>query len=254
MRKWFLYIIIFLLLAGTVASWHWSETAREREQRIVREVRDAVMRLEREVRVRSATGQAAVNGRGWAETIDPEWFANDPPVNPLVPSNRPWLEVASEDEQSLTDPPIRQSVDRNTPAFWYNPATGRVRARVGPMVSDEAAIERYNAVNSTAVAVLFDTVGPEAMLASKSPDYQRLLEEPRQDERPRIVVRRHPFAPAGRVQAEKREAPLPVHATAEREPSELDPSGLVGPPAPDGSPDRTGIADAARPSESDSDQ
>jgi len=242
-RKWFLYIIIFLLLAGTVASWHWSETAREREQRIVRSVREAVIRLEREVRVRSATGQAAVNGRGWAETIDPAWFGNDPPINPLVPSNRPWLEVASEDEQSLTDPPIRQSVDRNTPAFWYNPATGRVRARVGPMVSDEAALDRYNAVNSTSIAVLFDTTSPEAMLASKSPDYQRLLEEPRQDERPKIVVRRHPFAPGERAETVKRESPLPVHATPEREPAELEQPGLIGPPAPSNEASPARVAD-----------
>lgn len=245
MRKWFLYIIIFLLLAGTVAAWHWGESAREREQRIVRSVREAVMRLEREVRVRSATGQTEVNGRGWASTIDPAWFGNDPPVNVLVPSNRPWLEVASEDEQSFTDPAIRQSVDRNTPAFWYNPATGRVRARVGPMVSDEAAIERYNAVNSTSVAVLFDTTSPEALLAGKSADYQRLLEEPREEERPKLVVRRHPFAPGDRADAQKRESPLPVHATPEREPAAVEQPGVIGPPAPEQAAVPNRVTDAA---------
>ena len=252
MRKWFLYIIILLLLAGTVASWQWGESAEKRQQAMVRQVREAVIRLEREVRVRSATGQITVNGRGWAETIDPAWFSNDPPVNPLMPANRPWLEVASEGEQLLTDPPIRQSVDKNTPGFWYNPATGRVRARVGPMVSDEAAVWLYNAVNSSSVAVLFDATRPESLLASMSPDYVRLLEEPKEEERAKIVVRRQPFmpgmkappgAPPGAHPGAPPGPPVPFHASLERHPGEAPGSGvLMGPPAPDR------LADGASPS------
>lgn len=254
MRKVFVYLIIFMLLGGTVASWRWSETAQERESRLLAETRAAVQRLEREVRVRAATGRVPVNGRGWAETIDPAWFGDNPPVNPLVPANRPWVEVASDDEHYLTDPQIRQAVDRRTPAFWYNPATGRVRARIGPTVSDRKAIELYNSVNTTAVSVLFDTTPPPEVLAGFTSEYSRLLNQPSRDG-PKIIVRLNQSPAGGASVRAPVEPPLPVHASPEREPSAgpANPaeSGLIGPPQPaegkgDTSPAPGSVADAER--------
>lgn len=97
-----------------------------------------------------------VNQRGWPMTIEPSWFGNRPPLNALTPPGCPWVEIASGDELGLTNPTVRVALDRNVAAFWYNPALGIVRARVGPTATDAQAVELYNQVNMTAVAAIVD--------------------------------------------------------------------------------------------------
>lgn len=153
-----LAILIGVMLAGIYGGYSWLRESEGERDASVRRAAGAVEQIEREIRIRAATGGVEVNGRGWPKMIDVGWWRGNPPQNPLVPGDRPWLEIAGEDEGDLEHPPVRQSVRRAQAAFWYNPATGRVRARVGPAVSDRVALELYNRVNGTQVAELFDTL------------------------------------------------------------------------------------------------
>lgn len=194
MVRTLLFILMTLvLLGGTVAAFMWGERSREEELQRISAVRIAIERLEREVRVRAATDQADLNVRGWPKTIDPAWFESNPPVNGLVPTDRPWLEVASAQDEDLDHPTIRQSVTGRLATFWYNPGTGQIRARVGPSVSDRKALELYNAINGSAVPTLFDSEAERIAeeLAGENPRYEELRsKEDDQPSGPMVVVRR----------------------------------------------------------------
>lgn len=150
-------ILVLLMAGAALSAFLWQQRHRTDHQEALDVARDSLARLEQEIRFRAALKDAEVNGRGWPVTVDPAWFKNGAPQNPLVPVDRPWLEIASPIESDLTDPPVRQSVDRTIAAFWYNPANGVVRGRVGLAVTDRTALETYNRLNRSTVAELFDT-------------------------------------------------------------------------------------------------
>lgn len=189
-RKLLFATLTLILLSGTLGAYLWGRHEGDMQDVRLQDVRASIERLEREVRVRAGTGEVEVNGRGWPTVIDPQWFGDDPPLNDLVPADRPWLEVASIEDEELSHPGVRQSVTRSLASFWYNPATGRVRARIGPMVSDRKALVRYNAANGSAVTTLFDTNLRESAIED-NPRYEQLLSN---EDRPgpMIVVRRRP--------------------------------------------------------------
>ncbi len=190
-RRMLSVIMVGGLLLGTILAWSWNAAARERLEEQVAVARSSAQRLERQIRIEAATGRVPLNGRGWPETVDPGWFGEDPPLNPLIPMGRPWVEVAAEDEDALTDPPIRQSVSRDLAMFWYNPSTGSVRARVGPTISDQMGLEMYNRVNGVSVAALFDTRGGSREAPTLSAAQERLLAGAGSSKKqPLIVVRR----------------------------------------------------------------
>ena len=146
MRLLWLFMIV-TLSAGAGLAFLWSRQIEHRHEESVQATVEALDRISREIRVRAAMGTVEINGRGWPYTIDPAWFNDDPPLNRLVGGSRPWLEVASNAESELDHPRIRTTIDAATPAFWYNPGKGIVRARVGLMLSDETALDLYNRVN-----------------------------------------------------------------------------------------------------------
>jgi hypothetical protein len=188
MRRLLSYIMFLVLLSGTIAAWSWNRSEREMLDDQVDGARQATQRLERAIRIQAATGKAPMNGRGWPETVDPAWFGEDPPLNPFIPVGRPWVEVASEDEDQLTDPPIRQSVTRDLAMFWYNPANGIVRARVGPMISDQRAVDVYNRINGSSVPSLFDARARLRDAPMLSPAQERLLAGASSSKKPPLVV------------------------------------------------------------------
>lgn len=191
-RKILFTALTLILMSCTLGAYLWNRHVQDEEQMRIATVRASIERLEREVRVQAGTGKVELNGRGWPNLIDPAWFKTNPPMNVLVPIDRPWLEVASAEDEALDHPGIRQSVVRSLASFWYNPATGRVRARVGPMVSDEKALVLYNAVNGAAVATLFDRDfnRPGEDDINANPRYERLLSDTTDRPGPMIVVRR----------------------------------------------------------------
>lgn len=155
MPKFVWLILVGVMLAGTLGAFMLHELRSDESGERFNGALSSLQRLEREVRVRAATGGAELNGRGWPRTIDPGWFLDAPPLNPLVEHDRPWLEIAADHEADLADPAIRQSVSREVASFWYNPASGIVRARVGVEATDEQALEMYNRLNGRSVAELF---------------------------------------------------------------------------------------------------
>jgi type II secretory pathway pseudopilin PulG len=116
-----------------------------------------VKRFGQEVQKRAATGGSDTNARGWPVTIDPAWFEGHPPQNPLLSSDRPWVEVASPDRAHLMHPEVRVAADRSMAAFWYNPYQGVVRTRVPATLNDEQALALYNRLNRTSLTSLFQT-------------------------------------------------------------------------------------------------
>ncbi len=153
--------MVVVLIAGSLLAIGLGRSQTDARERMVAATAAAVQRMNREVRVRSVMGGSGLNGRGWPTTIDPAWFGHDLPRNLLVDSSVPWLEVAADDELEQDHPTTRLVTSRADAAFWYNPARGVVRARVGAMVSDERALEAYNRVNGSALRSLFiDAAAP----------------------------------------------------------------------------------------------
>lgn len=175
-------LLHIIMAAVTIAcgvlllTWHNQRDVDERQA--LDDTRQALERLDAQVKFRAAvsgntdSGAAGseaeaqatkditttVNQRGWPTTIDVQWFGANPPLNKLVPPGCPWVEVASGDELNLANPNVRVALDRNTAAFWYNPALGIVRARVGLTATDQRAVDMYNELNSTHVASVVDAI------------------------------------------------------------------------------------------------
>ena len=147
-----LLLVIAALVGGVLVH---LRRSRDQEQ-MVQQAAAEVMRMETELRYRSATQSADLNARGWPVTIDPKWFTESrPPMNLLVSQNRPWVEVAGPDQAGLLHPRARVAVEESLAAFWYNPYQGIVRARVPVMMSDEHTVEVYNRVNSCSISSIF---------------------------------------------------------------------------------------------------
>lgn len=151
-------IMIAGLLAGSAWFVVFAQSKTASQENAEARTRSALASIQREIRVRSGSEGAELNGRGWPVTMDPAWFDGQPPANALLKGSRPWVEVASWDERDLEHPLVRQAVDRNIAAFWYNPGNGIVRARTGVMVSDKAAIEAYNRVNNASIDAIVETI------------------------------------------------------------------------------------------------
>jgi hypothetical protein len=174
-------LLHIIMAAVTIAcgvlllTWHNQQGVDERKA--LEDTRQALERLDAQIKFRAAVSGNAdagaaeveidaaanditttVNQRGWPTTIDAQWFGNNPPLNALVPPGCPWVEVASGEELNLTNPNVRVALDRTTASFWYNPALGIVRARVGPTATDQRAVDLYNELNSTNVATVVDAI------------------------------------------------------------------------------------------------
>lgn len=106
--------------------------------------------------------------RGFPLTVKPEWFSGGPPRNALLPGERPWIEVAGESQALFEHPIARCDTSGSLAEFWYNPYLGIIRARVPYAVNDRTTLDRYNAVNDSRVATLYEL--PRDPVASASPD------------------------------------------------------------------------------------
>lgn len=222
MRKLFSYLMFAILLSGAVAAWSWNRAEKDAFDSQIAQARAAAQKLERQIRIEGATGRAEVNGRGWPETVDPAWFMDDPPLNPFIPPGRPWVEIAAEDEDTLTDPPIRQSVTRDLAMFWYNPANGAVRARVGPMISDRRALDVYNRINGVNVPTLFDSRARLREVPMLSPAQERLLAGATSARKPPLIVVRHCVRPVEPEKFDDDPADIRTLQPGDQDPSEAD--------------------------------
>jgi hypothetical protein len=148
----FMTILAAAGLVGGLGAIHLEET---RFQEKVIQLAEDVREFEQMIKVRAATKDVELNGRGWPITIDPGWFNGQPPRNTLLSPDRPWVDVATPEDAGLVDPRIRIALDEQYASFWYNPYQGIVRARVPLRISDSLTLETYNAVNGTSLASIY---------------------------------------------------------------------------------------------------
>lgn len=147
-----LIVLGALGLVGGVAAW---QIDQQQQRQALKAVADTVRDFDRMIRLRAATKDVELNARGWPVTIDPKWFDGNPPRNPLVTPDRPWVDIAPPEDARLTNPAVRIAVSRELASFWYNPYQGIIRARVPVSISDQRALELYNTINGTDLDVIF---------------------------------------------------------------------------------------------------
>ncbi len=139
------------ILAGVTLHHRNTDSAQVQVQQLARNVK----LLNREVQLRAALSQSIISERGFPDAIDPEWFSDTLPRNPLLDDGRPWVEVATIEQQHSEHPPDIGPENKMSAGFWYNPAKGIVRARVPIGLSDRETLELYNSVNDCSLGSRF---------------------------------------------------------------------------------------------------
>jgi len=149
-----LNILIVLMVAMLLAGVAWQHREHVAEQQRIEQAREEVGRFRRVISLHTALNNIERSSRGYPMTIDPDWFDDELPTNPLLNFSHPWLEIAHPDHDELSHPPVRYAGSTRHARFWYNPANGVVRARVPRRASDAATLRLYNTVNGTDLASL----------------------------------------------------------------------------------------------------
>ena len=151
----FLDTLVALMLVGLLAGLvMYHRQARDTEA--LRDLaRAEVRRFQQQIYLHTALSDGKPRGRGYPASIDPAWFQGNLPANALLGPDHPWLEVAGLNQRDALHPPSLTATDRDTASFWYNPASGVVRARVPIRISDAEALELYNFINDCSLPTLF---------------------------------------------------------------------------------------------------
>lgn len=121
---------------------------RERRHRSeVAETRLALLRIESEIRLRSALAEGPKSPSGWTMTVDPRWFGGELPRNHLSPpGSNTRIEVDRTMDEGRIDPDrIVTAVD--DAEWWFNPGNGVVRARVPSQSTFDRTRALYEHVN-----------------------------------------------------------------------------------------------------------
>ena len=135
-------------LASLIAYGGWQLIQSDIEAtRLEAATRKERIRFAVELRVRSALAGATTTPSGWVHEVNPEWFRAIP-RNHLLPGSHSWLEIATPTQSRLRHPIKRAAEGPDDAAWWYNPATGDLRARVPGRGSTEATNALYAVVNN----------------------------------------------------------------------------------------------------------
>ena len=147
-----LAVMILAIVTGVLLS-H-LQGRREDAKRVL--TRQEVVRLQQQIYLQAALISSEEEQTAPA-VVDPAWFPDTLPTNPLLGPDRPWLEVAAEHQFGWQHPPNLTAEDPTVASFWYNPSNGVVRARVPVGISDAQALALYNEVNDCTLSNLFPT-------------------------------------------------------------------------------------------------
>lgn len=147
--------LIALMLLGLLCGVMVYRTAEQHERSRHEAVRDDLRRLQREIMLQGTLKKVPVTDFGYPETVDPAWFKDDQPRNTLLSGVHPWLEIAHETDKALEHPREKIAASSKLAQFWYNPYTGRVRARIPASTSDAASLRLYNFINDANLPALF---------------------------------------------------------------------------------------------------
>ena len=153
------------------------QTRTDSVDNVVTQTELALAHFHSTLKVQATTNGVAVNGRGWPNTIEGDWFGDEPPLNHLLTGDRPWVEIAPAEDADRDHPadPVAFDLDGKVASFWYNPYRGVVRARVAPQINEQETLSLYNRVNG----VFLTTLAPEGGLYSaeqERDDAERLRE------------------------------------------------------------------------------
>lgn len=154
-----------LVLAGIAGGYYLHTQTSDLRSAELEATRTALVQIQGEVVIRSQSGQADTNPRGWSATVVPAWFGGELPKNTLLSDDRPWLEVAPVEHAHWEHPRPVFDVSGHDAAFWYNPALGIVRARVPMMPTDKRTLASYNRVNGTQL----DSLAPTSPAPAATP-------------------------------------------------------------------------------------
>lgn len=145
MRPNLFTLTLLAALVATAGAWRHFEDQR-REERVVDATRLARQRIHSEIRLRSALANADVNASGWVVDVDPAWFG-PAPMNPLLGDpTRPWLEIDRDATERMHEPASIEAGPTDA-QWWYNPANGRVCARVPAQSTESRTRDLHHAVN-----------------------------------------------------------------------------------------------------------
>lgn len=154
MRIFSNFIFIILIAAMLAIGWRIFKH-RATDEQLPYEASEVLEIIQHEVNLRMASEDSPLNEWGFPPSIDPKWFGDSVPSNPLLDHERPWLEVATGRDCFRLHPAFPTAIDQTKAEFWYNPRRGIVRARVPQMVSDRKTLEVYNRINNSELARLF---------------------------------------------------------------------------------------------------
>ena len=129
-----------------LAAWTRIDAIR-RFDRKVKAAHGTLLRIESEIRLRSALDGYQTSREGFVVMVESTWFEGGPPRNPLLPGpKRPRIEVEDSGDRSMRNPVTPTATDQGA-GWWYNPANGIVRARVPAQATNRATRELYELVN-----------------------------------------------------------------------------------------------------------
>lgn len=146
--------LVALMLVGILGAVVYNWRSEEQLEKDVVLTEAEVHRLAAQIELQAALENVELTQRGYPRLVKPEWFHGNLPLNPLLESGHPWLEIASASQHELRHPPNPIAAGADVAQFWYNPYTGDVRARVPTGVSDAKALELYNRVNEASLKSL----------------------------------------------------------------------------------------------------
>ena len=143
--------LVALMIAGVLAGVVLHHRSKDDHIADAAGARETVNRIQRELTLKGSLGSVETTRQGFPVSVDPTWFGEMIPINPLLDTDRPWMEIAPFKDRALDHPDVRTAMTRETASFWYNPYKGVVRARVPATLTDAAARSLYDAVNLTGV-------------------------------------------------------------------------------------------------------
>ncbi len=151
LRSLLTYGLVLAILASVAgAGWYYYQNFYVRQTNRVAATQQALGKITEEAVYRASTKDIELSTRGHAATIQMSWF-EQLPVNSLVASHVPWMDVAPESQANLLNP-TRIVADSQLAGFWYNPGRGLVRARVPRQLSEQSTVDLYNKVNNTSLS------------------------------------------------------------------------------------------------------
>lgn len=148
-------ILLALMLCGVLVGAVMYKRAEISSKQDLEQTRVDVRRFQQQITLHAQLGQVEHSKRGFPMTIEPAWFADNLPRNPLLGPGHPWLEIAGEEDRDIIHPPERWAGGPDIAQFWYSPHMGRVRARVPAGIPDSKALKMYNYINDCHLPNLF---------------------------------------------------------------------------------------------------